>query len=125
MASSAPPLSRRRLPIGVLPWLALLGGCALEPLAAPAAGVGAASLVFTGKTPLDHVAGLATRLGEVEALRALGEMPARPQAELDSSVQVEPSQPDGPPAASPPPPKTDPPKTGWPSRGGRGSRGGR
>lgn len=71
------------------------------------------------------LAGLATRLGEVEALRALGEMPARPQAELDSSVQVEPSAPDGPPAASPPPPKTDPPKTGWPSRGGRGSRGGR
>lgn len=71
-----------------------------------------------------QLAGLATRLGEVEALRALGEMPARPPAEPDSSVQVEPSAPGAPPAA-PPPPKPETPRTGWPSHGGRGSRGGR
>jgi len=70
------------------------------------------------------LAGLAARLGEVEALRAIGAEPARPQAEGDSGVQVEPSAPEAPPAASPPP-KSDPPKTGWPARGGRGSRGGR
>lgn len=70
------------------------------------------------------IAGLASRLGEVEALRALGEEPARPQAEGDSSVQVEPSIPDAPPAATPPS-RPDPPRGGGSSRGGRGSRGGR
>ena len=61
-AAPDPPLrSRRRLPFGALAWLPLLGGCGLEPLAVPAAGVSGASLVFTVKTPLDHVAGLATR----------------------------------------------------------------
>jgi hypothetical protein len=43
------------------PMLLLLGGCVLETAAVPLAGVSGASLVFTGKTPLDHVAGLATR----------------------------------------------------------------
>lgn len=37
-----------------------LAGCALEPVLAPAVALGGASLVFTGKTPIDHVAGWAT-----------------------------------------------------------------
>jgi hypothetical protein len=70
------------------------------------------------------LAGLEARLGEVEALRALGEEPARPQAEPDASVQVDPSAPEAPPAATPP--RNEATKPGWPStRGARGSRGGR
>lgn len=45
-------------------WLILpllpLAACAPEPLAATAVALGGASLVFTGKTPLDHVAGWAS-----------------------------------------------------------------
>lgn len=35
---------------------ALLGGCGLEPALAPAAAVGGASLVLTGRMPVDHAA---------------------------------------------------------------------
>ena len=61
-ATPEPPLRSRRRPLfGGLACLVLVGACGLEPLAVPAAGVSGASLVFTGKTPLDHVAGLAMR----------------------------------------------------------------
>jgi hypothetical protein len=43
-----------------LPLVLPLGGCALEPLAGPALVAGAGSLVLTGRTPIDHVASLAT-----------------------------------------------------------------
>lgn len=70
------------------------------------------------------LAGLNARLGEVEALRALGEEPARPPAETGSGVPVDPSAPEAPPAATPVP-KSDATKSGFPARGSRGSRGGR
>jgi len=66
-------------------------------------------------------AGLAARLGEVEALRALGETPARPIADPDANVQIEATAPDGAPA----PTGGSPAKPVSPARGGRGSRGGR
>ena len=40
--------------------LLALPGCALEPAIGPAAVVSGVSLAITGKTPLDHVASLAT-----------------------------------------------------------------
>lgn len=70
------------------------------------------------------LAGLSKRLGEVEALRVLGEDPALPPAEGDAGVQVDPSAPEAPPAATAP--KSDSGGTKRPpSRGSRGSRGGR
>lgn len=54
-------MPRRTRPALVALVLLPLGGCGGEPLVVPAALVGGASLVFTGKTPLDHAAGLATR----------------------------------------------------------------
>ena len=44
----------------LLPSFVPLGACALEPALGPAAAVGAASLVLTGRTPVDHVASLVT-----------------------------------------------------------------
>ncbi len=43
-------------PLLLLLPLALLPGCALEPLAGPALVAGGASLVLTGRTPVDHAA---------------------------------------------------------------------
>jgi hypothetical protein len=53
-----PTLAARSAP-ALLAVLAL-AGCALEPVLAPAAVLGGASLVFTGKTPVDHLAGWVT-----------------------------------------------------------------
>jgi hypothetical protein len=53
----------RPLPPRILllaPLLAPLGGCTPETALVPAAAFTGASLVFTGKTPLDHVAGWAS-----------------------------------------------------------------
>jgi hypothetical protein len=44
----------------LLPVLLLLPACGAEPLLGPAAVVGGASLVLTGRTPVDHLASLAT-----------------------------------------------------------------
>lgn len=52
-----PKWSASRLAVLVLPFA--LGGC-WEAALGPAAAVGGASLIFTGKTPIDHVASLAT-----------------------------------------------------------------
>lgn len=40
-----------------LPLLLLLPSCGLEAAAPPAAAAGAASLVLTGRTPVDHLVG--------------------------------------------------------------------
>lgn len=53
-------MSRRTRP-ALLVLLLSLCGCGGEPLIVPAAVASGASLVLTGKTPLDHVAGFATR----------------------------------------------------------------
>lgn len=49
-------MMRRLAPLLLL----ALGACALESAFGPAAVVTGASLVFTGRTPLDHMASLAT-----------------------------------------------------------------
>ena len=51
---------RPAVPLLLLPPVLALGACALEPALGPAAAVGAASLVLTGRTPVDHVASLVT-----------------------------------------------------------------
>ncbi len=42
-----------------LPLLILLPGCGLEPAIGPAAAIGGASLILTGRTPVDHLVGWA------------------------------------------------------------------
>jgi hypothetical protein len=52
-------MARRKMLLPAL-FLLPLAGCALESALGPAAVLGGASLVFTGKTPLDYFAGAAT-----------------------------------------------------------------
>jgi hypothetical protein len=50
----------RTASLAVLLALPALASCALEPVLGPAAAVSGVSLAITGKTPLDHVASLAS-----------------------------------------------------------------
>ena len=55
-----PALPRFVFPLVLPLLLPALPGCGLEPLLGPAAVVGGAGLVLTGKTPVDHLAGWAS-----------------------------------------------------------------
>ncbi|MGG5808978.1 hypothetical protein [Falsiroseomonas sp. CW058] len=52
-------MARPRRPALLLP-LCALAACGLEPALGPVAAVGGASVVLTGRTPVDHVASWAT-----------------------------------------------------------------